>query len=73
MMPNTKNRNRRLFVNWRDNKGYSVLVIAFQPYYGNVHMNIGHVYIIKGTLAIAKITKGRLCLTKTIEHKAVLL
>ena len=44
-MPNTKNRNRRLFVNWRDNKGYSVLAIAFQPYYGNVYKNIGYMYM----------------------------
>ena len=56
MMPITKNRNRRLFVNWRDIKEYSVLVIAFQPYYGNVYINIGHIYIIKGRLAIAKVT-----------------
>jgi hypothetical protein len=45
MIPNTKNRNRRLLVNWRDNKGYSVLVIAFQPYYGNVYINIGYMYM----------------------------
>jgi len=45
MMSNAKNRNRRLFVNWRDNKGYSVLVIAFQSYYGNVYINIGYMYI----------------------------
>jgi len=25
-MPNTKNKNRRLFVNWRDNKWYSYCI-----------------------------------------------
>ena len=44
-MPNAKNRNRRLLVNRRANKGYSVLVIAFHPYYRNVYINIGYVYM----------------------------